>query len=172
MNTCYICCALDCKIDINRDQSDFVIGADRGYLVLVANGIKPDMVIGDFDSYEGKVACENIIRYPVKKDYTDSQLAIEHALEKGYKKIRIYGAIGGALDHTIANLALLAYYSKKGVDVAFFDEKNVVFAITNSSVEFSPDAKGRISVFPMMIPLLGFLKRGFCTSLTVLLLVI
>ena len=117
MNTCYIACALDCKIDICIDKGDLVIGADKGYLTLVENGIRPDVVIGDFDSYDGKIDCEEIIKFPVKKDYTDSDLAIKYAIEKGYKRIVVFGAIGGVLDHTIANVALVAQYAIQGIEL-------------------------------------------------------
>ncbi len=165
MNTCYIVCALDCELDFAPDASDLVIGADRGYLVVKRNNIKPNIAIGDFDSYNGEIECENIVRFPVKKDYTDSELAIKQALEMGYKKIRIYGAIGGELDHTIANLALLASYSKQGIDIAFFDEKNAIFAITNSSVSFTEEAKGRISVFSFDDKAFGVLEKGLLYEL-------
>ena len=165
MNTCYICCALDCKVDITPDKNDLIIGADRGYLVLEKNGIKPNVVIGDFDSYEGKIVCDNIIRFPIKKDFTDSELSIKYAIEKGYKNIKIYGAIGGALDHTIANLSLLAKYSKNGVDIAFFDDKNALFAITNSSVKFDSEAKGRISVFSFDDEAFGVFEKGLLYEL-------
>lgn len=147
MNTCYIICALNCKLNFIPDESDFIIAADRGYLTLVKNQIKPDIVIGDFDSYTGKIECESIIKFPVKKDFTDSALAIEHAISKGYKKISVYGAIGGALDHTLANIALLADYTKKGIDISFIDDDNTVFAVYNGKVAFTEEAKGRISVF-------------------------
>ena len=160
MNTCYIVCALDCKLDFISDETDFVIGADRGYLTLVKNQIKPSIVIGDFDSYTGEIKCENIIKYPVKKDFTDCALAIEHAISKGYKKIVIYGAIGGSLDHTLANIALLADYTKKGLDIAFVDNSNIVFAVYNGKAVFTEEAKGRISVFSYSDISLGVTEKG------------
>ncbi|MBO5440350.1 MAG: thiamine diphosphokinase [Clostridia bacterium] len=160
MNTCYIVCALDCELDFKLDSSDLVIGADRGYLTLVKNKIKPDVVIGDFDSYTGEVKCENIIKYPVKKDFTDSALAIEFALSKGYKKITIYGAIGGMLDHTLANIALLANYTEKGIDISFVDGDNITFALHNEKVIFDKDTKGRISVFSNTDISLGVTEKG------------
>ena len=165
MNTCYICCALDCKIELTPDEADLIIGADRGYFVLEKNGIKPSVAIGDFDSYEGEIACEKIIRFPIKKDYTDSELAIKYAIEQGYKSIKIYGAIGGALDHTIANIALLAKYSKHGIDIAFYDDENVLFSITNSGVSFDPNASGRISVFSFGDKAFGVFEKGLLYEL-------
>lgn len=160
MNVCYIVCALDCKLSIKPDESDFIIGADRGYFVLENNGISPDAVIGDFDSYTGELKCDNVIRFPSRKDFTDSELAIMHAIEKGYKKIKIYGAIGGALDHTIANLSLLGKYSKQGMEIAFYYDKNVVFALTDGDVSFDESAKGRISVFSFYDKAFGVFEKG------------
>lgn len=165
MNTCYIVCALDCKLDFKPDDSDIVIGADRGYLTLVENQIKPDIAIGDFDSYKGKIQCENIIKYPVKKDFTDSALAIEKAMSMGYKKIVVYGAIGGLLDHTLANIALLSEYTKKGFEISFVDGENVVFALYNNKVIFSKEASGRISVFSYTDESNGVCEKGLLYEL-------
>ena len=165
MKTCYIACALDCVIDLKPSENDLVIGADRGYSVLKSNNIKPNAVIGDFDSYNGEIDCENIIRFPVKKDFTDSELAIKYAISKGYKKIRIYGAIGGQLDHTLANIATLVNYTKQGIDVAFYDGNNVIFAIFNNKIEFSEKAYGRISVFSFDDKSNGVSEKGLLYEL-------
>ena len=165
MNTCYIACALDCQLDFIPDETDLVIGADRGYSTLVKNKIKPNVVIGDFDSYPDKIECENIITFPVKKDFTDSALAIEHAISRGFKKIVVYGAIGGDLDHTIANLALLANYTEKGFNIVFVDNKNVIFAICNNKIRFTSEAGGRISVFSFKDKAEGVYEKGLLYEL-------
>ncbi|MBO5374538.1 MAG: thiamine diphosphokinase [Clostridia bacterium] len=165
MNTCYIVCALDCKVNIKPKEGDFIIGADRGYQVLQKNKIEPNLAIGDFDSCDGKLEAEKVIRYPVKKDYTDSELAIMHAIELGYKKIQVWGAIGGNLDHTIANLALLAKYTEQGIDISFVDGEKIAFAINNSSACFSAKAEGRISVFSAVDKAFGVSEKGLLYEL-------
>lgn len=147
MNTCYIVCALDAHLDFVPDSSDFVIGADRGYKVLKLQDKRVDLVVGDFDSVSFPTDVENVIKYPVKKDETDSALAIKHALERGYKKIRIYGAVGGLFDHTYAIVSLVCKYSEEKIDIALVDGDNVIFALNNGKISFSKSAKGRISVF-------------------------
>jgi thiamine pyrophosphokinase len=165
MKICYIACALNCKLDFVPDKKDYVIGADKGYLNLLKNDIDPNCVIGDFDSYTDPIKCETIIRYPVKKDFTDSSLAIEHAVSKGYRKIIVYGAIGGLLDHTLANIALLADFTERGVEIAFVDGKNVIFAVHNGRVSFDEDAKGRISVFSFKDKADGVYESGLMYEL-------
>ena len=165
MNICYIACALDCKIDISLEKGDFVIGADKGYQVLKNNKIEPNLVIGDFDSCDIEIDFENVVKYPVKKDFTDSELAIKHAIELGYKKIQVFGAIGADLDHTLANVAILAKYAKQGIDISFVDKDKVVFAICNSNVNFTREAKGRISVFSFEDRAIGVFEKGLLYEL-------
>lgn len=165
MNNCYIVCALDCKLTFVPDKQDYVIGADRGYLNLLKNDIDPDCVIGDFDSYTDKIKCDNVIRYPVKKDFTDSALAIEHAISKGYRKIFVYGAIGGYLDHTIANLAILADFTQRGVDIAFVYADQVIFGLYNGAITFDKGANGRISVFSFKDKAEGVFEKGLLYEL-------
>jgi len=165
MKTCYIVCALDCLLDFKAKEGDLIIGADRGYLHLVNQGIKPHIVMGDFDSYTGEIDCTDIVRFPPVKDDTDSAIAIKYAVEHGYKKIVIYGAIGGALDHTIANIAHCANYTKMGIDISFIDNGNALFAIYNSKVEFSKEASGRISVFAYGEKAEGVYEKGLFYTL-------
>ncbi|MBO5313342.1 MAG: thiamine diphosphokinase [Clostridia bacterium] len=165
MKTCYIVCALDCKVDISLENDDLLIGADRGYFTLVKNGFEPNVAIGDFDSYTGEIDCEKTIKFPVKKDYTDSALAIEYAIQNGYDKIVVYGGIGGALDHTMANISLASQYAKKGIELSFVDGENVLFAIHNSGVTFSEECKGRISVFSADDIAEGVTEKGLLYAL-------
>lgn len=165
MKTCYIACALDCDLDFSPNENDLIIGADKGYFTLVKNGVSPDVAIGDFDSYTGEINCKNTIVFPVKKDDTDSALAIKYAYERGYKKIVIYGGIGGDLDHTIANMALAAEYTKKGIDISFVDGNNVLFGVHNGGISFDDMAKGRISVFSFADKSIGVNEKGLLYAL-------
>ena len=165
MNTCYIACALDCVLDFEPDNSDFVIGADRGYQMLLEQGKRIDLIIGDFDSGVYPKDANNVLKYPVEKDETDSAIAIKHAIDKGYKKIVIYGAVGGTLDHTIANISLICKYAEKGIDISLVDGENVVFAISNAKISFSSKASGRISVFSHTDISYGVCEKGLLYTL-------
>ena len=165
MNICYVICALDFKLDFVLDKNDFVIGADKGYLTLMKNDIDPDLIIGDFDSSKMPDKLDNVIVYPVKKDFTDSALAIDYAINKGYSKILVYGAIGGLLDHTLANIAVLASATKKGIDIGFVDNENIIFAVNNGKITFDSNATGRISVFSFGDRAEAVYEKGFLYEL-------
>jgi thiamine pyrophosphokinase len=93
---------------------DYLIGADGGANHCLALGRQPHVVVGDLDSLSPRLVEQlamqgvQIERYPVAKDKTDLELAIEHAIEAGAQSILLLGALGGRLDQTLANLLLLA----------------------------------------------------------------
>ena len=150
MNICYIFGALDTAIaDFKPQENDLIIAADGGYSTLKKLNIKPDLVVGDFDSLGEVPENENIIKHPIKKDDTDTLLAVKIGLEKGYKAFVIYGAVGGRLDHTVATIQSATYVAENGGIAYIYDGNHTVTAIKNSSIKFKDTAKGYISVFAL-----------------------
>lgn len=83
-------------------------------------------MIGDFDSL-GYVPCtEGVKIYPSEKDDTDTLLAVKEALKRGAKEICIYGALGGRLDHTLANIQTLACITENGAVGTLASDENIV----------------------------------------------
>ncbi|MBQ9355217.1 MAG: thiamine diphosphokinase [Clostridia bacterium] len=149
MAVCYIFAALETKtLPYIPTKQDYVIAADKGLDNLKKIGIKPDIIIGDFDSLGFVPSGENIKKLPVEKDDTDVGFAVNYAFELGYKEFVIYGAIGGLLDHTVANLQLSAYISSKGGKSVFVGDNVFVTSITNDTLKIS-NGKGRLSVFAL-----------------------
>ena len=150
MNICYIFGALDTPItDFKTQESDLIIAADGGYSTLKKLNIKPDLVVGDFDSLGEAPENENVIKHPVKKDDTDTLLAVKIGLEKGYKSFVIFGAIGGRLDHTIATIQTATFVAENGGIAYIYDGNHTVTAIKNSTINFKDNAKGYISIFAL-----------------------
>ncbi len=91
-----------------------IIACDKGYLYADRLNIRPDLIIGDFDS--APVPCGDIpvMRVPCRKDDTDTMLAVKFALNKGYRDLTIACAFGGRLDHTLANLQAGAFAAERG----------------------------------------------------------
>lgn len=132
--------APDYDIDLIKEQSennDLIICADKGYSYAKSAGVKPDIVIGDFDSFTGTVSGDfEILRFNTDKDYTDTHICVDKALEKGCKEITIVSAIGGRLDHTLGNLCLLGYIADKGGRGVLLSNKERVELLTQGATEF------------------------------------
>lgn len=88
---------------------DYIIAVDGGYETLLAHGLNPDLVVGDFDSFMGDVP-HDAVRYPSEKDVTDLEIALEVARGHGATEMHVYGALGGRLDMTLSNVGLLEAY--------------------------------------------------------------
>jgi thiamine pyrophosphokinase len=95
-------------VKFNPDKTDFLIGVDGGTKLITRLGLKPDVIIGDLDSLPHPPKNIPVLKYPVDKDKTDSELALDYALRKGFKEILIVGFFGNRLDHMISNLFLAA----------------------------------------------------------------
>mgnify|MGYP002581551931 CR=1 FL=1 len=128
----------------------FVICADGGYAQAVEAGIKPDLIIGDLDSYKGDIPKDvPIEKLPVEKDDTDTVLAARVGLSKGCREFHIYGATGGKrLDHTLANLQMLLLLRRQGARAWLYDDAFVYTALENESITISRTVEwGLLSVF-------------------------
>ena len=105
---------------------DLCIAADQGYHTAKALGERIDLLLGDFDSI-GSVPRDGdfeIQQVPAEKDYTDTQLAVEIALERGADEIIIIGGLSGRLDHTLSTLAILEDLNARGVYCTVTDGQN------------------------------------------------
>ena len=114
---------------------DLKISADCGYKNAKKLGIAPDFAVGDFDS--GNTAElpkeTEIIEVPAEKDFSDTQLAVDVALEHGADYIVIIGGLSGRLDHTMSNLSLLEKLWGLGIRAVITDGKNRVRYIERTS---------------------------------------
>lgn len=149
MKTCYIFSAVEMKNNFPKpDNGDLIIAADAGYLNVPKAGIRPDVIIGDFDSSEKPKTDTPIETFPVLKDDTDTMLAIKYGFENGYSRFAIYGGIGGErTDHTIANIQSLAYIADHGGRGFLVGEDETFTLIKNSSVTLQSEKGKTLSVF-------------------------
>lgn len=92
---CYIVGAGERPASLDVAKEGYWIAADGGYAVLQAAGIKPDLVLGDFDSLGYVPRHPNLIRTPAEKDDTDTMLAIRQGLDLGFRRFVLYGCLGG-----------------------------------------------------------------------------
>lgn len=148
MKVCCVVGAGDCKeFSICKDDYSLIIAADGGLKYLRQADIEPDIIIGDFDSLGYVPDKENVLRLKPEKDITDMHAAVNVALEEGCDCFHIYGACGGRIDHTFANIQLIAMLAENGKKAFIFDGDTVITALHNSSIVFTSENSGFISVF-------------------------
>ncbi len=151
-NRCVIVAGGDCivKSFSKFTNDDYIIAADSGLKYCVDSGVKPDLLVGDFDSYLGELPQDvETVRLPTHKDDTDLLFAVRCALEKGFVSILILGGYGSRPDQNLAMLQTLAFVKNTNPDVEIkaecvgFD----VFAVCNGSIEFKKNTDRYLSVF-------------------------
>jgi thiamine pyrophosphokinase len=152
---------------------DFLIAADGGTRHALALGLLPSIVIGDLDSVtaddrrrlEGSGV--EIRQYPPDKNETDLELALRIALEAGYSSILVLAALGGRLDQTLSNLALLTDPSLAEVDVRLDDGIEEAFFVRTQAKASPRGASRRVEGCPgdtvSLIPW-GGLAEGVTTD--------
>ena len=117
------------------EKEDLIVAADAGWNNAIRAGVKPSVLLGDFDSLgEPKVPRDvEIIQVPAEKDLTDTQLAVEYVLQKGIRDIVIVGGLSGRMDHSLSNLAILEHLEALRVHCLITDGYNRARFIRNNS---------------------------------------
>lgn len=146
-------------------SSAYIICADSGLRHAKALGIKPNLIVGDHDSWHGTYpdGSEKIECRP-EKDFTDTDICIREAIGSGYDTILLFGATGGRLDHEFSHYCLMAYALKRGARVKMIDENNEIwmenkpFKLKRGDVE--RNGKRYVSFFPYGRDIDCFSVRG------------
>lgn len=147
-----------------------LICADGGARHLYPLNLIPELIIGDMDSLGPELqthftrAGSRFLRYPVAKDETDTQLALEYACRAGVEEIRIFGAIGRRIDHTLGNISLLAVGLKHGIRTVLEDETCEVFVVQGRR-EIPGEPGQTLSIFPFGGRAEGITLEGFAFPL-------
>ena len=138
--------------ELIREQSkscDLIICADRGYSHAKKSGVVPDIVIGDFDSCEDELSGSfEVIKLNTDKDFTDTLVCADKAVERGCDEITVLSATGGRLDHTLANLYLLSYIADKCKKASLVSKKERIELLTKGKTVFAGLNGLTFSLFP------------------------
>lgn len=154
--------------------TDVLVGADRGALFLVRHGLRPAIALGDFDSItpeereEVRRGSESFLDCdPVMKDWTDTEMAFNWALERNPGELVLLGALGSRFDHSLANVHLLRRAMERGVACVIADANNEVRLVSRSAEAVL--ARGRfpyVSLLPLTMDVSGITLEGFQYPLT------
>ena len=142
-------------------EEDFVLACDRGLVYAQREGIVPDLILGDFDSYRGALPDGvPVLRYPAEKDDTDTMLAVRWAHEHGFDAIRLACCFGGRLDHLLSNVQTLHLAARLGMEAAAEDE-NTLLRVLGPGVYRLPYRPGRsLSLLALTEKVEGLCIRG------------
>ena len=145
--------------------TDLVICADGGAQQALALGLQPQVVVGDLDSLDEslrfrleKMHCQLIV-HPIRKDETDLELALRYATEHGVDEILILGALGGRLDHALANVLLLALPELRSVKAKILDGRQEIFLIREEAL-IEGQVGDTLSLLPLTEEVTGIYTEG------------
>ena len=116
-------------LSVECGKADKVICADAGIMHANRLNITPDVWVGDFDSADGEYSARKKVTLPTEKDDTDTLYAARLAVQLGATEVAIFGGIGTRLDHTLANLCVLAFLDGHNIGARLIDEHNTVFVL-------------------------------------------
>lgn len=111
------------KAEIRED--DYIICCDSGLKHVSGLGVKPSLIVGDFDSHENPRLDIETIVLPCEKDDTDTVYAVKEAIKRGFTEFLLVGVIGERLDHTLGNLYILDHLDGLGLKGSIIDDYSV-----------------------------------------------
>ena len=159
-NRCVVISGGDFSPVSGISPDDFVIACDRGYVYCERLGLRPDLIISDFDSYSGPVDSEiPLNRFVSEKDDTDTMLAVRYAVEHGFHELLLCCALGGRLDHLIANLQSLVFAQKRGLPAILLSEDTEIRTLAGGALRIPRREDRSLSVFALDGPC-----RGVCIT--------
>ena len=158
-----------------KDQKNaFLIAADRGLEALMSLGLRPNAVIGDFDSASKETIDQvnsfekeddiTVIRLNPVKDDTDTEAAVRFALENNKEPGDIYilGGTGSRVDHILGNISILGLGKDFGKKIILLDENNRIELLFEGRTILKEEAFGDfVSLIPFGDEVTGLTLKGF-----------
>lgn len=141
---------------------DFIVACDAGYRNAAALGVRPDLIVGDFDSAPQPRTEGDTIVLPHVKDDTDTQYAARWLAEHGFEEVVMLGALGGPrVEHMLANLSTGLFLSLHGVRTILADSRSEMhYLLPGRPLELPRRDWMYLSLFALGAPLTGVFERG------------
>ncbi|MGI6144250.1 MAG: thiamine diphosphokinase [Clostridia bacterium] len=147
-------------------EAEMIICADSGAGYALRLGIIPNIVIGDLDSLAKNELAElqkqgvvEFIQYPQEKDYTDTHLALQKALELGYQRIEMLACLGGRFDHALSNVMLLTIPQVRDLDIRILEPTQELFLV-KPKMKIAGKKGDVISLLPLSPEVTGITSTG------------
>ena len=159
--------------DIIREYFDqaYIIACDGGVKHCSAMMIMPNIMVGDFDSANKEDAefFENLgvlkEKFPVRKNETDMEIAINMAIDKNSTEIYIVGGLGRRFDHSLANVHILLRPVRLGIRTCLLDEHNII-TLVEDSIDIVGEKGQTVSLIPLTTEVKGINTKNLDYALT------
>ena len=122
-----------CRINGIITGEDYIIFCDSGLKYMQMLTVKPNFIVGDFDSHENPQLDIETIVLPCEKDDTDTVFAVKEAIRRGYTDFLLIGVIGARLDHTLGNVYILDYLDELGLKGKIIDDYSEMELVSRES---------------------------------------
>ncbi|MCI8481544.1 MAG: thiamine diphosphokinase [Clostridia bacterium] len=157
-----------------RQNPKLIIAVDKGLEALSKLNLTPHHIVGDLDSIDSNIlnlyqnsSHITLHQYNPKKDYTDTDIALNLAIELGSSNITILGALGKRMDHALGNIHILTNTLKSHIPCEILDANNRIYLIDNTHTIKKKEAYGKyISLIPLTSFVKGLTLTGFKYPLT------
>ena len=113
---------------------DYVVFCDSGLKHLEQLQVKPNLIVGDFDSHENPHLAVETIVLPCEKDDTDTVYAVKEAVKRGFDDFLLVGVVGARLDHTLGNVSILLYLDSLGKHGCIIDDYSEMEIVSDAPV--------------------------------------
>ena len=146
---------------IERENYDYIIGADGGCNHLNNMGILPNYEIGDLDSIDEPLIkhyeAHDIIfkKFPTHKDQTDSEICVHLAKSLDATQIDFIGALGGRMDHALANIGFMYHVYEMGIEPRILTSEEEIFIVHNGKKTIKGRRGDTISIVALKKDALG-----------------
>ena len=121
------------------ESDDYFIFCDCGLRHQKFLDVKPDLIIGDFDSHKKPENLENVILLPCVKDDTDTIFAVKEALKMNFEEFILLGVTGGRQDHNLGNiyaLLMLKNQNKNAIIIDDYSEMKIISAGEHVKIKY------------------------------------
>lgn len=143
MKSCMIVSGAPIGGELPTTKDEYIIACDAGVGHALRAGIRPNLLVGDFDTYRETLPVGiPVLSAPAEKDDTDTMMAVRHALAQEFERIRICAALGGRLDHSIGNLSAAAYVAERLGYCEVYGAEERAILLYNGSISLKKEPCG------------------------------
>ena len=130
--------------------ADLVVCADGGANSARRLGVKPDVILGDFDSITPHT--RRFFRtvpqlFMEDQNSTDMEKALKYCVERRVSSADVVGALGGRIDHAMGNLGCFKKFGNR-LHLRFVDVRSEL-TLVKRSVRLSVNIGDELSLIPL-----------------------